>query len=257
MNNKIVFFDVDNTLYDNSKHKVPLSTKIALDKLKKDGYALCLATGREFSFIPDCVCECIQWDGYVCCNGQEIYDRSRKLLRSIYIDNDSIQECCRIASKTDSTLEIRTERGCFLYNQPTDCFKEAFKFLNRPIWNIDTINPNDQVKMMLVSRANGKSYKDFQEIPRIIVSPTAHQYADINSCMCTKYEGIQFYMKLFNYQEYIAVGDSMNDYDMIKNASYSIAMKNGEKAIKEMSDYITDTVTHDGIAIAVDQILKI
>ena len=40
-------------------------------------------------------------------------------------------------------------------------------------------------------------------------------------------------------EEVIAIGDSMNDYDMIEYAGFGVAMANGIEAVKDIADYIT------------------
>lgn len=49
-------------------------------------------------------------------------------------------------------------------------------------------------------------------------------------------------------EEVIAIGDSMNDFDMIEYAGCGVAMANGIDAIKNIADYITTTNEDDGVA---------
>lgn len=46
MNKKIIFFDIDGTLYDHDK-KIPESTKRAVHLLKEKGHHLFIASGRS------------------------------------------------------------------------------------------------------------------------------------------------------------------------------------------------------------------
>ena len=46
----------------------------------------------------------------------------------------------------------------------------------------------------------------------------------------------------------IAVGDSMNDLDMLKAAGTAIAMANAPSEVKAVADYVTDLAEDDGIA---------
>ena len=45
----------------------------------------------------------------------------------------------------------------------------------------------------------------------------------------------------------IAVGDSINDVDMLKHAGIGICMGNGSEPAKECADYITTDIFEDGI----------
>lgn len=256
MQKKIIFFDVDDTIYDNKNRIIPQGVKKSLQLLKANGYQLCLATGRELFYIPNPVLALYSWDGYICCNGQCIYDKQKRILRQIFFDDASLKACMALADKTQSTLEFRSTRGNFVYNTYTDAFEKACAFLNRPLWPKDGLKTDDQIVMMLIARDKNQDYTDFMSIPTITVAPTAHCYADINSCMCSKYEGIQYYMKLFGYDTYTAIGDSMNDYEMLRHAQCSIAMGNAQSELKTISDYVTASASKQGIEKAVAWMLN-
>ena len=54
----------------------------------------------------------------------------------------------------------------------------------------------------------------------------------------------------------MAIGDSNNDYEMLLNAGYSVAMGNACDRVKEISSAVTDTNENDGVAKAIENILN-
>ena len=69
-NYKIIFFDVDNTLYPNDTKIVPQSTIGAIKKAKEKGILICLATGRNYPLAKMTgIFDTIDFDYYVLCNG--------------------------------------------------------------------------------------------------------------------------------------------------------------------------------------------
>ena len=52
-------------------------------------------------------------------------------------------------------------------------------------------------------------------------------------------------------EEILAIGDGMNDLDMLEYAGIGVAMENGDRQIKEISDYVTDTNDNHGVAKAI------
>ena len=52
----------------------------------------------------------------------------------------------------------------------------------------------------------------------------------------------------------IAVGDSMNDLEMLREAGVGVAVENAVQAVKDAADYITDTNENDGVAKAIEKI---
>lgn len=54
-------------------------------------------------------------------------------------------------------------------------------------------------------------------------------------------------------EQVMAIGDNGNDLDMIQYAGIGVAMGNASPAVKEISDYVTDTNVHDGVATAIEK----
>ena len=55
----------------------------------------------------------------------------------------------------------------------------------------------------------------------------------------------------------VAIGDSMNDFDMITAAGIGVAMGNAVDKIKEISDFVTDDVDSSGVSSALCKIFNI
>lgn len=53
--------------------------------------------------------------------------------------------------------------------------------------------------------------------------------------------------------EIMTIGDHDNDKDMLKIAEYAIAMGNATEGLKEIATYVTDTVSNDGVAHAIEK----
>lgn len=56
-------------------------------------------------------------------------------------------------------------------------------------------------------------------------------------------------------EETAAIGDSMNDYEMIKRAGFGIAMENAMEEVKAVSQYVTKKQMENGVASAISYIL--
>ena len=60
----------------------------------------------------------------------------------------------------------------------------------------------------------------------------------------------------FSLEEAAAIGDGWNDVGMIGHCGLGIAMGNAKKECKDVADYICPSILEDGIADAIDYILK-
>ena len=69
----------------------------------------------------------------------------------------------------------------------------------------------------------------------------------INIKGISKATGIAYFMKLWNMESYVAFGDSLNDVEMFKHASFSICMGQGNNDLKKLSDFVTTSIDEDGI----------
>ena len=72
----------------------------------------------------------------------------------------------------------------------------------------------------------------------------------------TKAIGMEKYLEYtgIKREDSIGIGDGPNDFEMIDFAGTGVAMGNGVPALKEHADYVTDTVTNDGIYKAFDHL---
>ena len=71
MEKKIIFFDIDGTLYTPVNNGVTQIVKNAIQETRKKGHLCFIASGRPYGFIADNIKE-IGFDGYVLANGANI-----------------------------------------------------------------------------------------------------------------------------------------------------------------------------------------
>ena len=55
-------------------------------------------------------------------------------------------------------------------------------------------------------------------------------------------------------EEIIAIGDNINDKEMVQNAGLGIIMDNGAPYIKELADVIVANNNEDGVAEAIEKV---
>mgnify|MGYP005781286885 CR=1 FL=1 len=222
----LLCFDVDGTLRDNVHHQVSLSTQKALRLLKKNGYHMIISSGRGIdSLTRTGLMDMFEWDGFVCNNGQVVLDAYKKEIFHASMDPQAVQQVLSIAKQ----YVLQTQR--YFQNQippvGTYCGQE--------------------VDAMIVYGPLGYDYAPFQKVSGVHVLPGESTYADITIAGLSKATGIQKLMHLLGLQEYIAFGDSLNDVDMFKHASQSVAMGQGNEKLKSIATFITKPIDEDGI----------
>lgn len=73
--------------------------------------------------------------------------------------------------------------------------------------------------------------------------------ADVIPAHLSKAYGLELLLEHWGIrrEESAAIGDSMNDFEMIQAAGIGIAMGNGIPALKEAADYVTSDISEDGL----------
>lgn len=243
---EMICFDVDGTLRDNKNHEVSKSTLHALRLLKDNGYRIVIATGRgKDSLTKTGIMDIIEWDGYVCNNGQVVMDKDRNVIFHATMDKNAVKEILRIADKYNMTACIKAKQRK-LNRKPDEYALTSLKFFNNAIPPVLPYE-NEDVDAMIVYGPLKYEYNEFRHIPGIIVLPGESTYADLTIANVSKASGIKQLLKLYGLKEYIAFGDSLNDMYMFKESKYSIAMGQGNEILKQHASYVTDSIYEDGI----------
>lgn len=244
---KVLFFDIDGTLMDSYEHKVPKSTIEALKRLKDNGHKVVISTGRGMFSIVQCgFSDIIKWDGYICNNGQMIYNENKEVIYSKYIDKESAEKCMELCHKRNSPYVYSIDGTPYLWEFPDDNMNAAYTFFQDDIPQKRKYN-GENIVMFIIFGDENYDYSEYQKIDGIDVIPGRCRYADIVAKGFDKGNGIKYIKKYFDADETYSFGDSLNDIGMFKESSVGIAMGNANDEAKEAADYITDSVMDDGI----------
>ena len=82
-----------------------------------------------------------------------------------------------------------------------------------------------------------------------------YYYTEISLQNVNKWQAIEYLIDKLNIkkEEVIAIGDNMNDAEMIKNAGLGIAMGQSAPQVKQIADYITDDNENEGVKKALEK----
>ena len=218
---KLFCFDIDGTLRTTTDHQVPESTVKALNLLREKGHLLLVSTGRSVDSLKNThIYDTFSFDGYVCNSGQA-------------------------SKKHNIPLALKcTPR--IINMEPNEDVIRSCNYFNNPIPTVGTYT-NQEVGAMIAYGPLGYDYQEFKAIDELDVMVGESSYADITIKGISKATGIAYFMKLWNIDNYVAFGDSLNDVEMFKHASFSICMGQGNSDLKRLSDFVTTSIDEDGI----------
>lgn len=246
MTKKIVFFDIDGTLVD--KYKViPPSTKEAIEQLQQSGVHVAIATGRP-PFMYESIRQELNIQTYVSFSGQHAVVKG-KMIHQQPIDGKSILALHDIAldHKFPMIFMSDTLMRSTIPDHPH--VKVALERLKFPYPRVDLNFPKEQTifQALLFCEAGQRQIKK-EAYPLNFLR--WHKYAiDIMPKGGSKARGVNAVLESLNIEREnaFAFGDGMNDLEMLQTVGTGIAMGNSVAPLKEVADYITDTVDNAGV----------
>jgi Cof subfamily protein (haloacid dehalogenase superfamily) len=251
---KLFFFDIDGTLIECEKgiYEIPENTKKALDKLKRNGNDVFLATGRCKGFILDEVMK-YPFSGYVTCNGAYVEYNENVIYKKI-VPVEAIKKTHELCVQRNMAYYFESNDKIYVLNKDNPRhieFKNKWGMKDEIIIDEYDINSVETYIGMIVVNS-----EDDIEIMLETLSPyfhiQRHQVGlsfDLTLKGESKAKGIEKLVESIqlNMNSTIAFGDGKNDIEMLKAVGLGIAMGNAHDETKNVADYITDKVDKDGI----------
>ena len=248
---KILCLDYDMTLYDHKANQIPQSAIEALNQVR-DQYKIVLASGRYFNnSVNEHIKHSLHPDAIVHANGC-VVEVDGVILHEAFLD-DKLQESL-IHFAVDHHLcmgglyqgnwystnpEKLIARWSAKGNKSLPPIQDAKELIGKKMYSLYLDDTVESAKMI---------ERTFPDIRAPIMSEKTGG-ADIIPRYTSKAFGVQVLLDYWKqtFDDVIAIGDSMNDYELIKQASVGIAMGNAVSGLQEIADYITTPIEQDGI----------
>ncbi|MCD7809060.1 MAG: Cof-type HAD-IIB family hydrolase [Erysipelotrichaceae bacterium] len=244
---KAIFFDIDGTLVSFKTHQIPESTFLALKKLKENNIKIFIATGRGKDGLF--VLKDFEFDGYITLNGQYCYTKDKIIYENTINKND--------LTHLLSYLEVHpfpcgfTEENTKYFNMRDERVDEIHAITHNddhPAGDCSQVIHHKVYQCMCF--VNEKEEKELLKVmPHCIAARWHPLFCDISPIGGTKQNGIDQFLKYYDIDlsETMAFGDGGNDKQMLEHVAVSVAMGNANDELKQMADYVSDDVDHDGI----------
>lgn len=248
MSIKAAFFDIDGTLISHKHGNIPNDTRMALEKLRKQGVRIFTSTGRhiiELEKLP--ICDII-FDGYVLLNGQLCLNHRREVLSGSPIEEYDIQQILPLFEKKELPIAF-VEKDRIYINFIDERVKHAQKAISSALPKLGEYHPGNPVYLVNVFSEREEAYGVLERMPHCKLTWWTEYGTDIIAKSGGKAMGMKQILDAYQIrpEEIIAFGDGENDMEMIEFAGIGVAMGNGEDFVKERADYVTDDVDAGGI----------
>ena len=249
----IVFFDFDGTLVD-EKNKIFLPTETtlkAIEQLQRNGHYAVLATGRAKCYVPPVG---IRWDGIIASNGAYAEIAGRVVYNKL-MPKSAIEAVIKRSDDIGYIYVLENQDVCYTNGFGNKEFMQALDELDisrenfRPIEEAEELRAN---KMFLSCDREGMFEEMCDAFKGTLVLGMHRSGA---SCDCdmegnNKGIGIDRIAAAVGIpiSDTYAFGDSINDYDMIKNVGHGIAMGDHRPELEKVCETVTAAVVDEGVA---------
>ena len=224
-------------------------------------------------------------------NGAQIYDLANtKILYNKYIEKNKVLDIIRICEENSMYYSIYTENAIItkslnynvLYYNYENKTKQPHKkshinvveniydyvlnleqdvFLKVTVCDSDKVIFNNLIKKL--RKIKDIDVLDVEHMSRKLISygtntlEVAYYYTEINRKNVNKWNAIEFLLEKLNIkpEEVIAIGDNINDKEMMENAAVGVAMGNSAPYIKEMADIVVSDNNSSGVAEALNKLI--
>jgi Cof subfamily protein (haloacid dehalogenase superfamily) len=251
MQQKIIFFDIDGTILSHRNYTISDSTRDSIRQAKANGHLVYINTGRTIAEIDDEIKE-IGFDGYVCGCGTYISYHSSVLLHTTL--DDSIRQAI-IQDIQEYQLDAVLEGSNAIYfdsqvtNEKIIFIKDMYQKKLFSVLNWDASDVSfDKFCIWSSSQKAANSFHEKYEDRFDFIFRNGH-LMEVVPKGYSKATGIEFLLKHLNisHENAYALGDSANDFTMLKYVKHSIGMGNSEELIRNMVSYLTKDVDDGGV----------
>ena len=244
MSIRLIALDMDGTLLD-SNEDISEENRRWIAEATRAGIHVCLATGRGIQNALPYYQSLGLTTPMVLVNGSEIRQDADRVWRRITLQTDEVRRM----------REIALESGSWYW-----AYSASSGVFNRDNWEkapsqeqwlkFGFFEENDEVR----EHIRGK----LAELGEFEVTNSHPCNLEINPHGVSKAAALREVCARLGLEmgAVAAVGDSLNDVEMIKSAGFGVAMGNAQPAVKSAARWVTATNDEDGVALMIRKILE-
>lgn len=254
---KLFFIDYDNTIFSHRTNQIPKSALKAIQRLQDEGHKFILASGRCLrrstfpAFSADLHPDCL-----VGSNGA-IVEAEGHLLKDAPLDPDLQKRFFAFLKETGYSVTANYQEQFYASNPERFL---TYTTLRKSLASLDRADFFALEDKPLYSfflhdtRAVGRELEQHFPELKLLYMHDDEDGADIIPKDNSKANGMKLILDYYHASpaDAVAIGDSMNDVELIQQAGLGIAMGNAMTATKKAAGYITADVDKDGLAQAIE-----
>lgn len=244
---KIVFFDIDGTLFKLHTNEMSPKTLETLQRLRENGIMICIATGRSPMGLPKF--EGIEFDAYLTYNGSYCYAEDTTIF-SNSIPKEDVQQILFNAEKMKKPVTVALKSQMASNGLDADLKSYmAVENLTLEVTEDFEEKVEDEVYQVMLACCPEEYGQILENVNNAKIATWWDRAVDIIPANGGKGMGIENVLAYYGYDksEALAFGDGNNDIEMLQTVGTGVAMGNASADLKAVADDICGDVAEDGI----------
>lgn len=258
---KYIFLDIDGTLFDHETLCIPESTHRAIELARRKGNKIFISTGRCSCMLD--IIEDIRPEGVIAAAGAYV-EVGGNIIYEENLTNADVKEVTNLCDRYNIAYILEGKRAVYMDSRVVDYFHADGKiedsvkeFFSQGIFcGLSDRKEEEVIYKMCLYALTEEDLSGLREALPEKYHITFGQgrgdgpySAELTLLKNNKASGIR---KVLQYcgadmADTVAIGDSLNDLEMIKECTVGIAMGNADERLKPHADFITDDIGKHGI----------
>ena len=285
---KVIASDMDGTLLNND-HVLSEHTIAAIKKAQQAGIRFMIATGRSFEqamhALKDADIEC----DYIVSSGAEVRNPQKEILQSGSMNMQDCRMGYEVLKQYELTYLFGAATADYCIGDTKDREQELiqhiltfeqgmteaearetdlFKFMigkTKVVADFEELEASGVEIIKIFAMSNDLEMlreieEKLQVNENLAVASSFENNLEITDVKAQKGLALKSYIESLGYtmDEVMVFGDSMNDYSMLSmDFGATVAMENGAQRVKDVAKYVTKSNAEDGVAYAIEELLKV
>jgi hypothetical protein len=261
---RLVALDLDHTLLNN-KREISREDLEAINRARAQGVVFTIATGRMFAATKT-FGEKLNIDVPIITYQGSLIKRliSEEEIRHLRIPNEIAKQGIRLAKDNDVFVNVYNGDDLYVFyeNDLIKRYREVngvHAIVDEDLCDKLNFNPT---KIVFVEDDLGK-LDGFQKIIETEfsnlydITRSLPHLLELGHIDATKSNALSYIANILNIKqsETMAIGDGLNDIDMLHWANVGVAMGNALDAVKKSADWVTDDNNSSGVAKAIEKFI--
>lgn len=262
---RIVALDMDGTLVD-PEGNIPDEFWDVLEEAKGKGMVIAPASGRQLATLQD------MFDGkgietFIAENGGVVW-HDGEIVSTKQMDENAVQAVLRAAEEAEAEIYpvvCKPEFAFVSEDMPESVARETEKYYHsqRPVPSLAkaaeaSSDPTIKVSLFVSSDAETEGLPVARTAEKQNIAVSGQHWVDIMSPETNKGLALRALAEALKVElaDTAAIGDYLNDYEMLETAGTAVAMDNGHEKLKAIADIIADSNANHGAIIQIKEWLS-